>query len=93
MKNVHTEHCCIHHGCKYNDDDCPVETGQLPQSYPCELCETRIFKVEQALEDFVRDFESDFVLDGKIVDNPNDRWGRLEFLYNQAKRALETEDY
>lgn len=38
-KCVHTEHCCKKHGCKYGDDDCPVETGQKPQSYPCEVCD------------------------------------------------------
>jgi len=38
IKNVHTEHCCIRHGCKYGDSDCPVVTGALEQSYPCEDC-------------------------------------------------------
>jgi len=36
---VHTEHCCVDHGCKYGDEDCPVETGQKPQSFFCENCE------------------------------------------------------
>lgn len=38
-KNVHTEHCCIFHGCKYNKEDCPVMTRKQAQSYPCEDCE------------------------------------------------------
>jgi hypothetical protein len=38
MTDVHTEHCCIVHGCKYMDDDCTVITRQLPQSYSCEQC-------------------------------------------------------
>lgn len=40
MKNVHTEHCCIQHGCKYGDNDCPVYSNrtQVIQSYPCESC-------------------------------------------------------
>lgn len=38
-KCVHTEHCCLTHGCKYNDDDCPVINGVKPQSFPCEICE------------------------------------------------------
>jgi hypothetical protein len=25
---VHLRHCSIDHGCKYNDDDCPVSTGR-----------------------------------------------------------------
>lgn len=37
--NVHTEHCCREHGCKYGDADCPVATGAQPQSGPCEDCE------------------------------------------------------
>lgn len=38
-KDVHTEHCCSVHGCKYGDDDCPVETGKKMQSFPCEACD------------------------------------------------------
>ena len=38
MKNVHTEHCCERHGCKYCEPDCPVENGIQKQSFPCELC-------------------------------------------------------
>ena len=36
--NVHTEHCCHKHGCKYADEDCPVATGAQQQSFPCESC-------------------------------------------------------
>lgn len=39
-KNVHTEHCCICHSCKYGDANCPVATGKQFQSYPCESCDT-----------------------------------------------------
>ena len=39
MKNVHTEHCCVKHGCKYGEDDyCPVVQKQQKQSYTCESC-------------------------------------------------------
>ncbi len=37
-KCVHTEHCCVEHGCKYGHDDCPVVSGLKNQSYPCESC-------------------------------------------------------
>ena len=37
-KNVHTEHCCEYHGCKYCEPDCPVENGIQEQSYSCEFC-------------------------------------------------------
>jgi hypothetical protein len=38
-KDVHTEHCCVLHHCKYGDDDCPVVTGKKHQSFLCEDCE------------------------------------------------------
>jgi hypothetical protein len=39
-KDVHTEHCCKAHGCKYGDGQlCPVESGAKPQSFPCEACD------------------------------------------------------
>jgi len=37
IKDVHTEHCCERHGCKYWSD-CPVEKRAEPSSGPCELC-------------------------------------------------------
>ena len=39
MKDVHTEHCCDKHGCKYGNDDCTVTTGRARQSHRCEDCE------------------------------------------------------
>jgi len=38
MTDVHTEHCCARHGCKYSSEDCTVTTGKAAQSYPCEYC-------------------------------------------------------
>jgi hypothetical protein len=38
-KDVHTEHCCVIHGCKYADDNCSVTMGKSKQSFPCESCE------------------------------------------------------
>ena len=35
---VHRTHCCIKHGCKYGDDDCPVENGSVTQEYQCQDC-------------------------------------------------------
>lgn len=38
-RDVHTEHCCIKHGCKYGEpDECTVCNGTKTQSYPCEYC-------------------------------------------------------
>lgn len=43
VKDVHTEHCCLKHGCKYGRwrsklDDCSVAAGRKSQSYMCERC-------------------------------------------------------
>lgn len=38
-EGVHRTHCCVAHGCKYGDRDCPVETGKIKQDYVCEYCE------------------------------------------------------
>ena len=33
-RNVHTEHCCAKHGCKYGEEDtCPVWLGYSVQTY------------------------------------------------------------
>lgn len=36
--NVHTTHCCVLHGCKYCDEDCPVANGLQEQEYSCDDC-------------------------------------------------------
>lgn len=51
---VHNTHCCRIHGCKYRDEDCPVESGRLP-GIRCEYCaaddasDRRIAELEAAL--------------------------------------------
>lgn len=35
---VHQNHCCVVHGCKYGDEDCPVVSRDVVQSYSCEDC-------------------------------------------------------
>lgn len=42
-RDVHTEHRCILHGCKYGDADCTVMTRQLAQSYQCETCNEYLY--------------------------------------------------
>lgn len=39
-RDVHTEHCCAKHGCKYpfTTKDCSVVSGKKKQSFPCEEC-------------------------------------------------------
>ncbi len=46
FKDVHTEHCCAVHGCKYMDSDCTVYDSAYnrplkKQSFICETCEHR----------------------------------------------------
>ncbi len=43
--DVHTEHCCDMHGCKYGDDEmCTVAMGLRLQSHPCERCDEEIYE-------------------------------------------------
>lgn len=35
---IHTGHCCVEHGCKYGDVDCPVWLAAKKQGFPCESC-------------------------------------------------------
>lgn len=39
---VHETHCCLKHGCKYGDEDCPVALDLIKQQYPCEWCDDEI---------------------------------------------------
>lgn len=36
---VHRSHCCVIHGCKYGDRDCPVVSGEIAQEGPCDVCQ------------------------------------------------------
>ncbi|WCK57491.1 hypothetical protein PP175_25840 (plasmid) [Aneurinibacillus sp. Ricciae_BoGa-3] len=35
---VHERHCCVRHGCKYGDKDCPVINELTKQDNICEEC-------------------------------------------------------
>lgn len=52
-KDVHTDHCCIVHGCKYGDASCPVETGQKKQSYLCAVCTDHDTEAEKIRDRFM----------------------------------------
>ncbi len=54
IKDVHTEHCCVLHGCKYGDDDvCTVVTKRATQSYVCESCDVNGIENMQMLLDIL----------------------------------------
>jgi len=84
-KDVHTRHCCVIHGCKYNEDDtCTVMTCDGRQETACHDCDHEGITI-QAL---VAEFE-------KIVSCPSNSWPtpteRREFLdqlHYEAQDAL-----
>lgn len=41
VRNIgtHQTHCCIRHGCKYGNANCPVVNETVVQAYACEYCE------------------------------------------------------
>jgi len=57
-KDVHTEHCCARHGCKYNWDsegqNCSVVRGEKPQSFPCEQCEYDGCRLRELILEYAR---------------------------------------
>lgn len=48
VKNIgaHITHCCIIHGCKYGDKDCPVVNAEYQQEFLCELCHDNWLKCD-----------------------------------------------
>jgi|15BtaG_2_1085339.scaffolds.fasta_scaffold06105_4 hypothetical protein len=54
MSDVHTEHCCSVHGCKYGnrENDCTVESGEKRQSFLCEYCHDTISFFENAKDEY-----------------------------------------
>ena len=38
-EDAHSSHCCVIHGCKYGDKNCPVVIGKIKQEYMCEFCD------------------------------------------------------
>lgn len=49
-QDVHTEHCCLKHGCKYMGKDCTVESGEKVQSYRCEYCEDELQRLNASFD-------------------------------------------
>ena len=89
-RDVHTEHCCIHHGCKYGKDDCPVETGQKEQSFPCEACGFYEFRVEQhlkALKKAAEAYQKDPI---NALDKPSS-WQKLSDLLRLATTEVKND--
>lgn len=47
---VHKSHCCVLHGCKYGDEDCPVVLKEIVQLYLCEECDYEGIESVEALK-------------------------------------------
>lgn len=57
LKDVHTEHCCAKHGCKYAAPRtaCTVTSGEKPQSFPCVICDSIREQVAEYLPEATAD--------------------------------------
>ena len=56
--DVHVRHCCIVHGCKFGDDDCPVCNAEHKQKYLCEICTDgfeKIYKMKEIKRIFIKE--------------------------------------
>jgi hypothetical protein len=47
-KDIHTEHCCVQHGCKYLDVNCSVVSRTKTQSHLCDTCNLELLPHEGA---------------------------------------------
>lgn len=79
MTDVHTEHCCSRHGCKYGDNDCTVVNRREPQSFPYEECDDETSEIDgiRKLHPLEHDVEG---------------WGRY-FEARKEERRLETIEF
>lgn len=66
---VHESHCCVAHGCKYGDPDCPVVNKQTKQQYLCEECDFEGIKTVE---------EAELKVDGFAKLNPNKMYAKIQ---------------
>jgi len=59
---VHTAHCCVKHGCKYEDENCPVINRKVRQQYTCEWCNDDGIKTIEELYDSMIEHNSKTIL-------------------------------
>ena len=79
---VHRTHCCIKHGCKYNDKDCPVVSGEIKQDYLCQDCRIDNINSMDDLLDSLIDYKQ------RIEALENEK-----LHYNELQRSVWTEAY
>ncbi len=83
---VHARHCCADHGCKYGNDDCPVEKGEVKQEFPCENCTPAFL----ALRDLAGECACMHlhIRDTKSADMDTVSLGQAQALFDAASEAL-----
>ena len=57
---THQSHCCVKHGCKYGDEDCPVVLKLIKQSYPCEYCHNEGIEIVKEIENPLKVYAINF---------------------------------
>jgi len=86
---VHRNHCCVLHGCKYNDVDCPVVNRLIDQEYICEDCEAHGIKNVDSLKKIL----STIIYNDDITQN---QFYQLQVIANAFNdiyfKAVETSD-
>ena len=74
---VHRTHCCILHGCKYGDSDCPVVNAQVKQDYTCEDCD--YYVIDNDFSEWNRH---------SMDENENAAYNRINKAFNKKSRQL-----
>jgi len=91
---VHRTHCCIKHGCKYNDKDCPVISGEIKQDYLCESCGYDGFKsIEELLNDIKITKNDILLILNDIVENDVPYWVLDDNYLNKGISGNEQQDW
>lgn len=66
IDDVHSNHCCDRHGCKYGDPDCPVAAGILTPLYRCEDCPRQRYTVTPRTPS-APPGKAGVIVDGKLI--------------------------
>jgi hypothetical protein len=89
---VHRTHCCIVHGCKYGDEDCPVVNREIKQDYICESCSIDGVKSVDDIQSFYKDLSIDYKQ--KIIialKNEKENYDSYQrYVWNESHEAYES---
>lgn len=79
---VHATHCCILHGCKYGEKDCPVTNGKITQVYPCQDCRTQgeyFGRMKYPHGEMVKDLVEEMITYGAVFQFTNKKTDETKF--------------